>query len=115
VIVDASPPPWSLVAPPVTLERLVEVLRVQCPDYDRDASLGLIEGFEKWIVVGDSRVARFAKSEDAARAMARERRLLSHLAGRTTAAIPRPVSARGGVGFDVCTRVPGDRPAGRLP
>jgi hypothetical protein len=53
VIVDASPPPWSLVAPPVTLERLVEVLRVQCPDHDRDASLGLIEGFEKWIVVGE--------------------------------------------------------------
>jgi len=105
--VDAIPTPWSLVATPVTLERLVEAVRVECPDLRRGTRLGLIEGFEKWIAVGDSWVARFPKSKEAAAAMARERELLSRLAGRTTAAIPRPLHVGRQVAFDICTKVPG--------
>ena len=104
---DAIPTPWSLVATPVTLERLVEAVRVECPDLRRGTRLGLIEGFEKWIVVGDSWVARFPKSNEAAAGMARERGLLSRLAGRTTAAIPRPLHVGRQVAFDICTKVPG--------
>ena len=104
---DAIPTPWSLVATPVTLERLVEAVRVECPDLRRGTRLGLIEGFEKWIVVGDSWVARFPKSNEAAAGMARERGLLSRLAGRTTAAIPRPLHVGCRVAFDICTKVPG--------
>src|SRR5439155_23133341 len=107
LIVDAIPTPWSLVATPVTLERLVEAVRVECPDLGLGTRLGLIEGFEKWIAVGDSWVARFPKSKEAAAAMARERELLSRLAGRTTAAIPRPLHVGRQVAFDICTKVPG--------
>lgn len=107
VIVDATRTPSSLVATPVTLERLVEVVRVECPDLDFRPPLGLIEGFEKWIVVGDSWVARFPKSTEAAGAMVRERRLLHRLVGRTTAVTPRPVHVGGSMGFDVCTKLPG--------
>jgi len=105
--VGAIPTPWSLVATPVTLERLVETVRVECPDLGLGTRLGLIEGFEKWIAVGDSWVARFPKSKEAAAAMARERGLLSRLAGRTTAAIPRPLHVGRQVAFDICTKVPG--------
>src|SRR3989454_10134416 len=94
-------------ATPVTLERLLETVRVECPDLDLRAPLRLIEGFEKWIVVGDSWVARFPKSEAAAAAMGRERRLVNYLAGRTTAAIPRTLHVGGEVAFDVCTKMPG--------
>jgi len=47
-------------------------LRVECPTSTSVHSLRLIEGFEKWIVVGDSWVARFPKGEAAAAASGRE-------------------------------------------
>jgi aminoglycoside 2''-phosphotransferase len=103
--VDANPS-WSPVAPPVTLERLVEVVHAECPDLNLRTPLDLIEGFEKWIVVGDSWVARFPKSNQAAAAMERERRLLNRLAGLITAAIPQPLVG-GRIAFDICTKVPG--------
>jgi aminoglycoside phosphotransferase (APT) family kinase protein len=105
--VDAAPSIPPLVAMPASLERLIDAVRVECPDLDLRAPLDLIEGFEKWIVVGDSWVARFPKSDAAAAAMGRERRLLNCLASHTTATIPRTLHAGGRVAFDVCTKVSG--------
>ena len=106
-MVDTTPSIPPLVATPASLERLLNAVRVECPDLDFGTPLRLIEGFEKWIVVGDSWVARFPKSEAAAAAMGRERRLVNYLAGRTTAAIPRTLHVGGEVAFDVCTKMPG--------
>lgn len=68
----------------VAVDGVRDIVRAECPDLAVDGPVRLVEGFEKRIaVISDDWLVRFPKADEAAAAMARERRLPDRLIGRT--------------------------------